>query len=70
LAVVKQLGSGDRFVYIYNTDGTVKYQKVELGRRFDKQYEILSGINEGDQVVVTGQNALKNGVSVERVNKK
>jgi RND family efflux transporter MFP subunit len=70
LAVVKQLGSGDRFVYIYNTDGTVKYQKVELGRRFDKKYEILSGINEGDQVVVTGQNALKNGVSVERVNKK
>lgn len=70
LAVVKQLGSGDRFVYIYNTDGTVKYQKVELGRRFDKQYEILSGVNEGDQVVVTGQNALKNGVSVERVNKK
>ncbi len=68
-SVIKQLGSGDRFVYIYNSDGTVKFQKVELGRRFGKSYEILNGINDGEQVVVTGQNALKNGISVERVNK-
>ena len=68
-SVVKQLGSGNRFVYVYKEDGTVNFQKVELGQRFDKNYEILSGLNDGDQVVVTGQNALKNGISVERVNK-
>ncbi|MBR5000200.1 MAG: efflux RND transporter periplasmic adaptor subunit, partial [Rikenellaceae bacterium] len=69
-AVVKQLGSGNRFIYVYNADGTVTYQMVEIGQRMGNIYEILSGVNDGDQVVVTGQNALKNGVSVERVNKK
>lgn len=68
-AVVKMLGSGDRFVYVLQADGTVAYTKVELGARMQDKYEILSGINDGDEVVVTGQVALKDGVAVERVNK-
>lgn len=32
LAIVKQAGSGDRYVYVYK-DGKVSYNKVELGRR-------------------------------------
>ena len=67
-AVVKMLGSGDRFVYVYKADGTVAYQKVELGRRMQDKYEILSGIANGDEVVVTGQSVLKDGAAVERVN--
>lgn len=67
-AVVKMLGSGDRFVYVMQADGTVAYTKVELGARMQEKYEILSGINDGDEVVVTGQVALKDGVAVERVN--
>ena len=67
-AVVKMLGSGDRFIYVYKADGTVSYQKVELGRRMQDKYEILSGIADGDEVVVTGQAALKDGMAVERVN--
>ena len=66
-AVVKMLGSGDRFVYVYKADGTVAYTKVELGRRMEEKYEILGGINAGDEVVVTGQIALKDGIAVERV---
>lgn len=66
-AVVKQLGSGDRFVYVYQADGTVDFRKVELGRRMNDRYEILGGLADGEQVVVTGQVALKNGVAVERV---
>ena len=31
-AIVKQIGSGERFVYVYK-DGKVSYNKVELGRR-------------------------------------
>lgn len=65
-AILKLMGSGDRYVYIYNpADGTVRYSKVELGRRMDAEYEILSGIESGDQVVVIGQNALSNGAKVE-----
>ncbi|MBQ5914665.1 MAG: efflux RND transporter periplasmic adaptor subunit [Alistipes sp.] len=65
-AVVKLMGSGDRFVYIYE-NGKVKYQKVELGRRFDNKYEILSGVASGAQVVIAGQSALKDGIEVEIV---
>lgn len=66
-AVVKQLGSGDRFVYVYQADGTVKFCKVELGRRMNDRYEILSGLNDGDEVVVTGQTGVKNGEAAERI---
>lgn len=68
VAVVKQLGSGNRYIYVYNQDGTVAYKKVELGRRFGDKYEILSGIADGDVVVTSGQVALKDGIAVEVVN--
>ncbi|MDR1402345.1 MAG: efflux RND transporter periplasmic adaptor subunit [Tannerellaceae bacterium] len=66
-AVVKQAGSGDRYVYIYK-NGTVSYSKVELGRRMNNRYEIISGVEDNDQVVVAGQNRLVNGMQVEVVN--
>ncbi|MBR4996234.1 MAG: efflux RND transporter periplasmic adaptor subunit [Alistipes sp.] len=66
-SVVKMLGSGERYIYVYKADGTVSYQKVELGRRMQDKYEVLSGVADGDQVVVTGQSVLKDGLAVERV---
>ena len=68
VAVVKQLGSGNRYIYVCKQDGTVAYQKVELGRRMNDKYEILSGIADGDEVVTSGQVALKDGIAVEVVN--
>ena len=38
---------------------------VTLGRYFDNQYEILSGLSEGDRVVVKGHASLKVGDKVE-----
>ena len=64
VAVVKQQGSGEHFIYVLNADNTVTYTKVELGRRLGNRYEIVSGIKEGDRVVTEGQVRLKNGVSV------
>ncbi len=64
VAVVKQQGSGEHFIYVLNADNTVTYTKVELGRRMGNRYEILSGINEGDKIVTEGQARLKNGVNV------
>ena len=63
LAVVKQTGSGDRYVYVYN-DGKVVFLKVELGRRTDTRYEVLSGVSDGARVVVAGQSRLYNGAEV------
>ncbi|MBR6439489.1 MAG: efflux RND transporter periplasmic adaptor subunit [Bacteroidales bacterium] len=66
-AVMKQIGSGEQYVYIVNPDGTVSYTIVELGRRMGNRYEILSGIDDNATVVVTGQTRLKNGITVDIV---
>lgn len=65
LAIVKQAGSGDRYVYVYNPDGTVSYNKVELGRRMGDMYELKSGVADGSKVVVAGQAKLLNGIAVD-----
>lgn len=62
-AVVKQTGSGNKFVYVYK-GGKVSFNLVELGRRLDSGYEIISGVADGDSVVITGQSRLADGVSV------
>ena len=64
LAIVKQSGAGDRYIYVYK-DGKVYYEKVELGRRMGNKYEVISGVNSGDQVVISGQSRLNNGMEVE-----
>lgn len=65
-ALVKQIGAGDRYVYIYK-DGKVSYNKVVLGKHIGNYYEILSGVNPNDDVVVAGQSRLANGREVEVV---
>lgn len=67
-ALVKQIGAGDRYVYVYDpAKKTVSYNKVELGKHMGNKYEILSGCNAGDQVVIAGQSRLANGKAVEVV---
>ena len=65
VAVVKQQGSGEHFIYVLKDDSTVTYTMVELGRRLGNRYEIISGIKEGDKIVTEGQARLKNGVAVQ-----
>ena len=65
-ALVKQIGAGDRYVYVYK-GGKVSYNKVELGKHIGTKYEILSGVNPGDDVVIAGQSRLANGKEVEVV---
>ncbi len=63
-AVVKQVGSGDYYIYVYD-QGKVSYNKVTVGRRLGTEYEILGGIASGAQVVTSGQSRLRNGSQVE-----
>lgn len=65
-ALVKQIGAGDRYVYVHK-GGKVSYNKVELGKHIGTKYEILSGVNPGDEVVIAGQSRLANGKEVEVV---
>ena len=64
VAVVKQQGSGERFVYVLNEDGTVSYVKVVLGRRMGAEFEVLEGIADGATIVTGGQIRLKDGIKV------
>lgn len=66
LAVVKQQGSSDRYIYIYDpATETVDFHKVELGQRVGNEFEVLEGVEPGMQVVISGQNALRNGIKVK-----
>ncbi|MBR4850363.1 MAG: efflux RND transporter periplasmic adaptor subunit [Alistipes sp.] len=67
-AVQKLLGSGDRYVFVYNpADSTVRYSKVELGRRLNDEFEVVSGVKSGEAVVVKGHLGLTNGCKAEVV---
>ena len=66
-AVVKQTGSGNKYVYVYS-NGRVSYKKVELGQRLGDSYELISGINDGDTVVTAGQTRLADNIPVEIMN--
>ena len=63
-AVVKQTGSGNKYVYVLNANSTVSYNRVELGRRIDNTYELLSGVEDGSNVVISGQTRLADGTKV------
>jgi len=65
-SIVKQSGSGERFVYVYQ-DGKVTYKKVELGQRLGENYELISGLTGTEQIVVAGQSRLVDGSEVEVV---
>ena len=63
-ALVKQEGTGTRFIFALQADGTVSYLPVTIGRHIGAEYEILSGLEEGATVVVKGQALLRDGVKV------
>lgn len=66
-AVLKQVGADDKYVYVLNEDNTVSYTPVKLGVRMGDKYEIISGLNDGDVIVTSGQTRLKNNIEVEVV---
>lgn len=65
-AVLKQVGSSDRYVFV-EENGRAVYTLVELGIRIDDKYEILSGLNAGDRVITQGNTNLIDGSEVEVV---
>ena len=66
-AIQKQAGANDKYVYVIE-DGVAKYRKVEIGQRLGANNEILSGLKDGDVVVIAGQVRLVDGTKVEIIN--
>ena len=63
-AVVTQKDESSVFVV---RDGVATKQEVKLGYAMGSDIEILDGLVEGDEVVVTGQGGLRDGSSVRVV---
>jgi len=56
--------NGKDRVFVVDGDSKVTERVVKLGLRNDKGVEILSGINEGEQVAVTNLSRLKTGTTI------
>lgn len=57
----------ESYVFVLQDDNTVKKVIVQTGMTNDENIEIVSGLTEGDQVVVKGQDYLVDGSAVEVV---
>lgn len=66
-AVLKQVGSNDRYVFV-EENGKAVYTLVQLGARIGDKYEILTGLNAGDKVIIHGNSNLIDGAEVEVIN--
>lgn len=56
---------GEHHVFVVNGEGLVAKRDVELGFENDERIEIKAGLQAGDQLVITGQNNLKDQAPVE-----
>ncbi len=66
MSVLKQPGSNERFVFVVK-DNVAQRLTVQPGRKYDDNLEILSGLDAGQWLVVTGQHNLEQGSLVEIV---
>ena len=57
LAVIKQSGTNTRYVYTVE-NGLARRRELQLGRLVGNNYEVISGIEQGVQVVIAGQSRL------------
>lgn len=58
-------GTKNPFVYIVNAD-KAEVKKITIGREFGEQVEVLSGLEEGEEVVVSGQINLTGGSKIKK----
>lgn len=54
-----------KFVYVVSADSKVAYRSVTLGRRVGDQQIILSGLQDGENVIVDGAQNVKSGSTVQ-----
>lgn len=65
VAVQKQIGTNERYVFTVDENNKVERHTVAIGRVLGNKYEIISGVKGGDNVVVAGMAKLLDGTQVE-----
>jgi HlyD family secretion protein len=61
-ALVQRSGKSALFVV---EQGRARMREVNIGLRSDREAEVLGGLNDGDEVVIRGQNVLEGGERVD-----
>ena len=59
--------NGVNSVFVLLPDGTVEQREVKIGLLNDEDEEIISGLSEGEQVVLSNQDKLQTGTKVQVV---
>ena len=62
-----QTQSNQKYVYVYNEDGTVSRRNITTGVTVDGVAEVTEGLNEDETIVVSGMQVLADGVKVKEV---
>ncbi len=65
-----QLDSKGHFVYVVGSDDKIERRDVKLGRQDSGVWEVASGLNEGEKVVVQGMQRVSPGVTVTATERK
>lgn len=65
VAVQKQSGSSERYIYVVEGDSVAVRRVVRTGRQVGDQVDILSGVAAGEQIAVTGFTRLADGAKVQ-----
>lgn len=56
--------NGKSYVYVINSQNTVEERNVQIGAQGDQMIEILSGLNEGEQIAISNLSRLRSGMAV------
>jgi RND family efflux transporter MFP subunit len=56
---------GQKFVYVVNDQNKIEYRKVQLGKQQGTQRVVLKGVAEGERVVVSGLQRVREGMQVK-----
>ncbi len=65
-SVLKQTGSNDRHVFVVENGIAIK-KVITIGQHLGENYEVISGVEAGDQIVVAGASRLSDNQEVEVV---
>ncbi len=66
IAVLKQSGSSERYLFVIDpATSTADRRTVEIGRIIGNSYEIISGVEDGEDVVIAGMQKLIEGDKVK-----
>ena len=65
VAVQKQVGSAERYLYVIVGDSVAERRSVKEGRQVGDRVDILSGVGADEAVAVTALSKLYDGAKVE-----